>query len=77
MKTAAAAAGAHQSESSSSGSSSSDSSDFKSEMLPTFTGVKQNDSPFKEEVETQFSIQDAVSCSTALVHQSDEPPPNH
>ncbi|XP_006919540.1 bromodomain testis-specific protein [Pteropus alecto] len=69
-----------ESESSSSDSSSSDSSDSESEMLPKFTEVKQNDSPSKEKVKTQSSMQDTLSCSATLVHQtthSSRTPPNH
>ncbi|KAM8787717.1 bromodomain testis-specific protein isoform 2-T2 [Rhynchonycteris naso] len=69
-----------ESESSSSESSSSDSSDSESEMLPKFIEVKQNDSPSKEIVKIQPSIQNIISCSTTLVHQTTHTsgiPPNH
>nr|XP_019607902.1 PREDICTED: bromodomain testis-specific protein [Rhinolophus sinicus] len=69
-----------ESESSSSDSSSSDSSDSESEMLSKFTGVKQNDSPSKEKEKIQSSMQDTISCSTTLVHQtihSNGTLPNH
>ncbi|XP_012657076.1 bromodomain testis-specific protein [Otolemur garnettii] len=52
------------SDSSSSDSSSSDSSDSESEMFPKFTGVKQNDSPSKENVKVQYSVQDTISAKT-------------
>ncbi|KAM9109112.1 bromodomain testis-specific protein [Megaptera novaeangliae] len=69
-----------ESESGSSDSSSSDSSDSESEMFPKFTGVKQNDSPSKEKVKIQSSVQDTNSRKTSLVHQttcSGGTPPNH
>eukprot|EP00070_Physeter_catodon_P000763 XP_007101449.2 bromodomain testis-specific protein [Physeter catodon] len=69
-----------ESESSSSDSSSSDSSDSESEMFPKFTGVKQNDSPSKEKVKIQSSVQYTTSGKTSLVHQttcSSGAPPNH
>ncbi|XP_021573362.1 bromodomain testis-specific protein [Carlito syrichta] len=58
------------SESSSSDSSSSDSSDSESEMFPKFTGVKQSDSPSKENVKIQHSVQDTASAKTPPVHQT-------
>ncbi|XP_053511519.1 bromodomain testis-specific protein [Artibeus jamaicensis] len=67
-------------ESSSSDSSSSHSSDSESEMLPKFTEVKWNDSPSKKKVNIQSSVQDAMSYSTTLVHQTMQSsgiPPNH
>ncbi|XP_066228319.1 bromodomain testis-specific protein [Saccopteryx leptura] len=81
--TAVVGIGSRLSESSSSSSSSeseSSSSDSESEMLPKFTEVKQNDSPPKEKVKIQSSIQNIISCSTTLVHQTthtSEIPPNH
>ncbi|KAM5322679.1 bromodomain testis-specific protein [Glossophaga mutica] len=57
-----------ETESSSSDSSSSHSSDSESETLPKFTEVKWNDSPSKKKI--QSSVQDAISCSTTLVHQA-------
>nr|XP_014720713.1 bromodomain testis-specific protein isoform X1 [Equus asinus]XP_014720714.1 bromodomain testis-specific protein isoform X1 [Equus asinus]XP_014720715.1 bromodomain testis-specific protein isoform X1 [Equus asinus]XP_014720716.1 bromodomain testis-specific protein isoform X1 [Equus asinus]XP_014720717.1 bromodomain testis-specific protein isoform X1 [Equus asinus]XP_044605324.1 bromodomain testis-specific protein isoform X1 [Equus asinus]XP_044605325.1 bromodomain testis-specific protein is len=66
--------------SSSSGSSSSDSSDSESETFPKFTGVKQNESPSKEKVKIQSSMQDTASTKTILVHQTTHAcgtPPNH
>uniref|UniRef100_A0A8C3WH26 Bromodomain testis-specific protein n=1 Tax=Catagonus wagneri TaxID=51154 RepID=A0A8C3WH26_9CETA len=74
-----------ESERSSSDSGSSGSSDSESEMLPKFTGVKQNDSPSKEKVKKmnmylyslythteriQSSVQDTLSGQTTLVHQT-------
>ncbi|XP_053446529.1 bromodomain testis-specific protein [Nycticebus coucang] len=61
------------SDSSSSDSSSSDSSDSESEMFPKFTGVKQNDSPSKENVKVQYSVQDTISAKTTA-HPSLIPP---
>uniref|UniRef100_A0A8D0P6P7 Bromodomain testis-specific protein n=1 Tax=Sus scrofa TaxID=9823 RepID=A0A8D0P6P7_PIG len=69
-----------ESESSSSASSSSDSSDSESEMLPVFTGVKHSDSPSKEKVQIESSVQDTVSGQTTQVHQticSGGIPPSH
>ncbi|MBZ3870697.1 Bromodomain testis-specific protein [Sciurus carolinensis] len=69
-----------ESESSSSDSSSSDSSDSEPEIFPKFTGVKQNDSPPKENVKIQSSVQDTSSAKTTLVHQTTHTcgiPPNH
>ncbi|XP_015989773.1 bromodomain testis-specific protein [Rousettus aegyptiacus] len=69
-----------ESATSSSDSSSSDSSDSESEMLPKFTEVKKNDSPSKEKVKRQSSMQDTLSCSATLVHQTthlSRTPPNH
>nr|KAF6443173.1 bromodomain testis associated [Molossus molossus] len=67
-----------ESESSSSDSSSSDSSDSESDMLPKFTEVKQNNSPPKEKVKIQSSVQGTTSCSAPLVHQTTSgAPPNH
>ncbi|KAF5911125.1 hypothetical protein HPG69_001092 [Diceros bicornis minor] len=68
------------SESSSSDLSSPDSSDSESETFPKFTGVKQNDSPSKEKVKVQSSVQDIASTKTTLVHQTTHAcgtPPNH
>ncbi|KAM9689145.1 LOW QUALITY PROTEIN: bromodomain testis-specific protein [Trichechus inunguis] len=80
------------SESSSSDSCSSDSSDSESEIFPKFTGVKQNDSPSKENVKkmreeyefpeggTGFTqIQSSMQDSTSI-HQTTHLygiPPNH
>ncbi|XP_036901425.1 bromodomain testis-specific protein [Sturnira hondurensis] len=63
--------GSRLSESSSSSSEpGSVSSDYESEMLPKFTEVKRNDSPSKKKVKIQSSVQDAISCSPTLVHQT-------
>lgn len=70
------------SESGSSGgaSASADSSESEPEMLHQFTGAKHNDSPSKEKVKIQSSVQDAASGKTTRAHQttcSGGAAPNH
>nr|XP_031536323.1 bromodomain testis-specific protein [Vicugna pacos] len=74
--------GGSSSESGSSGgaSTSADSSESEPEMLHQFTGAKHNDSPSKEKVKIQSSVQDAASGKTTRAHQtmcSGGAAPNH